>query len=70
MTKSKNIGRGGARKGSGYKSPVSDEETARLGVTIDKDLAQKLNQYWKAAGYKTRSHFIQFCIKVILKEIN
>ena len=70
MTKSRSVGRGGARKGSGYKSPVSEEEVAKISVTLDQGIAVKVNQYWKAAGYKTRSHFIQFCIKVILKEIN
>ena len=70
MTKSRSVGRGGSRKGSGYKSPVSDGEVAKISATLDQDVVVKVNQYWKSAGYKTRSHFIQFCIEVILKEIN
>ena len=70
MTKSQSVGRGGARKGSGHKSPVSDGEVVKISATLDQGIAVKINQYWRNAGYKTRSHFIQFCIEVILKEIN
>jgi hypothetical protein len=62
MTKSRNIGRGGARKGAGRRP---NRKLSFEPIPENLPLLAK----WESLGYKSQDDLINFCLAVVAKEI-
>ena len=65
MTKSRNIGRGGARKGAGRNVTTNSTSTR---FSLSEENAQKVGK-WKELGFKNKSEFINTCISVFVEAL-
>jgi len=64
MTKSRNIGRGGARKGAGR----NQVNSTSIRFSLSQENAPKVAR-WQELGFKNKSDFINTCISVFMASL-